>query len=235
MQSDAEPAIAALRHALPRDAVLRVSSEDLSAELKYAAARAKFAAEILAPEELEKFAAMKAAPTREAEWLLGRASAKSAVIEFLEVTASLRVTAAEVVIVADERGKPFPTGAWLREISEGVEISIAHSRGVAVAVAWGGGNGPAGLDLEFPRAMSDALIDRSFTTEELNLVGERGNALELWCLKEAAAKVTGDGIFQSLRDITVVSRTELRGGGRIFSAVVAPFRGGYLAVARLAR
>lgn len=220
--------------ALPTDAVLCAAREGCHEELmREAEARVAFAKDVMTGRELASFRSMSAVASREAEWLLGRCVAKRAVGLWMRRSQRIAVSSTEVEIRADERGKPFAAGDWLARVPQGVSISITHSRGDAVAVAWGAEHGAAGIDLEFPREMSDALVERSFSEAELARAGGRSRALELWCLKEAAAKATGDGIFKGLSELDVVSHSEVRGAGRTFSTLLLRRGDGHLALACL--
>lgn len=193
---------------------------------------------VLSREERAFFRAMKAIDQRKAEWLLGRTAAKDAVRLFLQRNHGLRVGAADVEIVTDERGKPFATGHWMERITGGVAVNLAHSNGTAVAVAWAASQGDAGIDLEFDRILTDALVADTFSAAERNL----GSPVALWTLKEAAAKATGEGIRHKLRDLVIATsgnHFELRPfgpwtaitGGRAIPAALLPFRGGWLSLA----
>lgn len=204
--------------AFPTGAVLCVSRKKLPD-----------AATVLTPDELAFFRAMSAIESRKTEWLWGRVVAKDAVRIFLERTPHERFTYEEVSINADRRGKPHATGPWAARI----EISIAHSKGTVAAVAWDARFGAAGLDLEFPRTISEALVADTFSAAELALVGGPQNALALWCLKEAASKATGEGTRHRLQDIKVETLTELRCASIRFSTAHFAHRGATIAIARI--
>lgn len=212
---------------LPAGAVLCVSPRDRPAGLAAAADRS------LAPAELVAFRDMKAIEGRRREWLLGRIAAKEAVALHLGERHGLDVPTAGVVVAPDARGKPHASGDWMRSVPRGVSISIAHSKGLVAAVAWGGEHGPAGLDLERERRLSDALVERAFSAEELALAGGTQGALALWCLKEAAAKAAGRGIFASLADVRVESLTRLRGTGETYAAALLRHGDAQIAIARI--
>ncbi len=208
---------------MPPDAVLCVA-ENTPPDLDAAAA------EFLAADELAGFRSMKAIERRRAEWLLGRITAKEAVCLRAFRTEAKKILPNEFAIGATADGKPFVGGVKPR-----VEISISHSRGVAAAVAWDAENGPAGIDLEFPRKISSSLVSETFTAAELALVGGEQNAIKLWCLKEAAAKATGEGIRFRLQNIAVVSLAELRSDAGRFACTLLEHRRALIAVARLRR
>ena len=96
------------------------------------------------------------------------------------------------VLEEDSAGKPFLPGCSL-------SVSLSHSRGyVAAAVA----EAPVGVDLQETRAISDRVLRRVCSPAELSWIaaGDRTRrAIRLWTMKEAYAKLRGDGIFAGAR------------------------------------
>ena len=86
-------------------------------------------------------------------------------------------------LVFDKNGKPGFAG-------QSVFISLTHSKGVcAVAVS----DRPVGVDVEVCRDnYLPRLIDRSLTNAEKATFD--GDFTRMWCRKEAAAKLTGEGL-----------------------------------------
>lgn len=186
------------------------------------------AQEFLAADELSFFRAMKAIVGRKSEWLLGRIAVKSAISLNVRRTCGADVEALSMHIRLADDGKPFVEG-----VPRPVSISISHAKGVAVAVAWAAKSGTAGIDIEFPRKLSDSLIADTFTPSELALVGGSANALKLWCLKESAAKATGEGIRFRLQNIAVISLSEMRSAAGTFAGALMEYRGALIALANL--
>lgn len=215
---------------LPPGAAVCVASP-AAAAAGPAAALDRLATAFLAPEELDFFRALDAIPARRQEWLAGRAAAKAAVRRHLRACRGLAVAPAEIVIRPDERGKPHAHGAWAAAGGRGVAISIAHSRGVAAAVAWDEGAGPAGLDIERPRRLSDSLVARAFAPEELAAAGGRENALACWCMKEAVAKATGHGIFATLAEAVIAGPGRIRTATETFAVPVLRHGDAVIAIA----
>lgn len=191
----------------------------------------RLATALLAPAELDFFRALDAIPSRRQEWLAGRAAAKAAVRRHLHACRGLAATPAEIAIRPDQRGKPHAHGAWGAAAGRGVAISIAHSRGVAAAVAWDDAGGPAGIDIERPRRLSDSLIARAFTPEELAAGGGRENALACWCMKEAVAKTTGRGIFPTLAEAVIAGPARIRTAMETFAVPVLRHGDAVIAIA----
>lgn len=226
---------------LPADAVACASPESLPKDFFTSGHRVwehVLSMIVLSREERAFFRAMKVNDQRKAEWVLGRTAVKDAVRLFLQRRHELRVGAADVEIVLDDRGKPSVTGYWKDRVPGEVAVGIAHSNGTAVAVAWDARHGAAGIDLEFDRALADALVADTFTKAEQGL----GPVVALWTLKEAAAKATGEGIRHKLSELTIVragSNFALTPSGpwisvtagRNIPASSMPFRGGWLAIA----
>ena len=88
----------------------------------------------------------------------------------------------------DSSGKPYLPGCPL-------SVSLSHSGGyVAAAVA----ETRVGIDLQALRGISDRVLRRFYSQEEQSWIraGDRTRrAIRLWTMKEAYAKLRGDGIF----------------------------------------
>jgi acyl transferase domain-containing protein/phosphopantetheinyl transferase len=155
---------------------------------------------------------------RRREWLMGRIAAKDAVRLHLLATRGLRVFPADIEIVADRFGRPEPSGALLAKLGAALSVSIAHTDGIAMALA---AEPPRGLGIDIER------LDRrrgdyeraAFNEEERALLGADADAtrperaLRLWCAKEAVAKAIGRGLMGSPLNL------ERRGGDAGFERV----------------
>lgn len=185
------------------------------------------ASTILCCEEQAFFARLQAVETRRTEWLLGRYAAKEAAIRSLQRRGRPNIEHRAVQVRAAENGKPHLHGPDCERLA----MNLSHAQGLAVAVVWPVEHGPAGIDVEFERALSPALVASTFTAHELALA----EPLTLWCVKEAVAKATGDGIRHRLRNITVLAlekkwaRVECAGRG--FAVELLGCRGATIAVA----
>jgi phosphopantetheinyl transferase len=170
--------------------------------------------------EMIEFEAKSRYPQRQLEWLLGRIAAKDAARAWNARTrhADLDLHPAAFAIQADPDGQPMIT-SWPGPVPV-PRISIAHSDGVAVAIA---GETPVGIDIERV-AERDAHWLASFTTEaerrQLTTFGTAERTAwitRLWCAKEAFGKRLGHGVHHSGRDFEV--RTMAADHGlRIFHA-----------------
>jgi len=101
---------------------------------------------------------------------------------------------------SDEAGRPHVSGPW----SDDVRVSIAHTDGIAVALA-AEGMAP-GVDVEPIEARGDGFAAMAFGDEELTLVrsGARDEWLtRVWCAKEAAGKARGTGLGGAPRSLRV--------------------------------
>jgi phosphopantetheinyl transferase len=153
--------------------------------------------------EMTEFDAKARYPQRQLEWLLGRIAAKDAARAWNARTTStdLDLHPAAFAIRNDPHGQPVVT-AW-PAATPAPRISIAHSHGVAVAIAAGA---PVGIDIE-RIAERDAGWLASFTTEserrQLATYGAPERAAwitRLWCAKEAFGKRLGHGVRRSAHD-----------------------------------
>jgi len=146
--------------------------------------------------ELESFASMKT--KRRREYLAGRIAAKDVVRMWLRDRAAPRpLHPVEVSISADEFGCPHLDPIF--GISVLPSVSIAHSDGVAMAVA---AAQPCGIDFEdvtdnaAQRVLDDftSPSERTILAPLLESQPSEAWATRLWCAKEAAAKMLGTGL-----------------------------------------
>jgi len=157
---------------------------------------------VLSRQEREVWRNLTGPEKRRTEWLLGRAVAKDAVRVFLKHRYGMELCPADVAIVADEHGQPVVQGPWTSEIGNLPVVSLAHSSGVAVALAGDGRNGArVGIDIEHIGRINAAVEQVAFTTEEQALLSsvpvcaDDEWPLRLWCAKEAVGKALGRGMI----------------------------------------
>ena len=166
---------------------------------------------VLSRREREAWRSLTGPERRRQSWLLGRIAAKEAVISLLAAHGGPSLAPADVEIVADARGRPTVQGRWLGQVDAAVIVSIAHTDGLAVAVAGfaepGAGLG-LGVDVEPIRRREQSFAQLAFTAEEQRLLAELEEAhegeewaLRLWCAKEAVGKAIGHGLASGLHSI----------------------------------
>jgi acyl transferase domain-containing protein/phosphopantetheinyl transferase (holo-ACP synthase) len=115
-------------------------------------------------------------------WLLGRMAAKDAV-RFHHWNAGVGlIWPAEIVISNDDSGKPLVNG---------LQLSIAHKDGIAVALV---GTQPVGVDLEKIEPRAESFLAVAFTQAERMLGDGDEHWARLWAAKEAVAKLRGTGM-----------------------------------------
>ena len=151
----------------------------------------------LAPAEAV-YARGLAVPRRRAAWLAGRLAAKTAI-----ATLAPRATPPErTEILPAAGGEPVVRGAF-SESGSPIDVSIAHSHGLAAAVAFERRRtGAMGIDIEGRgQSIDDALVDFAFSIEEAAAIGtpadEEGRQLCLlrfWTAKEAVLKAVRRGL-----------------------------------------
>ena len=104
-------------------------------------------------------------------------------------------------ICSDVKGKPF-----LADHPE-IHLSISHSaEHILVAIS----SAPIGLDIEQERKVSEQLIKRCLSTEELQKLDQAGNNreatfLKIWTEKEAYLKFLGTGFLDAPAAVDVSS------------------------------
>jgi 4'-phosphopantetheinyl transferase EntD len=182
---------------------------------------ADLASASLAPEEVLAWDRFRS-PKRRREWLMGRIAAKEAVRLRLTRADSPPPSRRDIVIRADERGRP--------SLEIAIDLSIAHTEGVAVAAASTRAAG-LGIDVErLDRRRGDyeraAFMDDERRRLDEGTADRRAErALRLFCAKEAAAKATGLGLMGSPHNLHLVdcdaglTRIELRAAGRLAEAL----------------
>jgi malonyl CoA-acyl carrier protein transacylase/phosphopantetheinyl transferase/acyl carrier protein len=177
--------------------------------------RRVFAHLVLGRAERRTWAALEGTTKRRDEWLLGRVAAKDAARRFLAARGR-NIAPADVEIGMDEHGRPGLTHAGPGLTTP--VISIAHTKGVAVAVVGDGDRyRGVGVDIEPVGRLHDGFDHVAFTDGERQLFGSMAAAdaaewrLRFWCAKEAVAKALGRGLGGRPRGFVVVAvdvRTE---------------------------
>ncbi len=97
-----------------------------------------------------------------------------------------------VYLEEDGNGKPYLPGCPL-------SLSLSHSGGYVAAAVAGTG---IGIDLQELREISDRVLRRLYSPEERSWIGagdRTRRAIRLWTMKEAYAKLRGEGIFGGAR------------------------------------
>ena len=187
----------------------------------------------LEPGERAAWEAIRSARRRQ-EWLMGRLAAKEAVRGRLEAR-GMAPEAAAIAIRPDAMGCPRAAGPAVEASGAPMAISIAHTRGVAAAVAGATADG-LGLDIErIDRRRGDyeraAFSDEERRRLDAGPADQRAErALRLFCAKEAVAKAIGRGLMGSPLNLRVldgdaaVTRAVLEVAGSLARTLPA-FRG----------
>ncbi|MHA7833598.1 MAG: beta-ketoacyl synthase N-terminal-like domain-containing protein [Algiphilus sp.] len=146
--------------------------------------------------ERAQYYALPGKGTRRAEWLLGRIAAKEAVRLWIGEHYGVELANADIEIGNDAQGAPYArSGALAGQAMPA--ISLAHSRGHAVACAAPPGVAP-GLDYQRSEQVDLQDVARgALSAEDLRAAGGDGDAviLALWAAKEAAAKALRTGLM----------------------------------------
>ncbi len=180
------------------------------------ASRELYAGVYLASDERATLDAV--APRGRRHWLLGRMAAKDAVRRGTELFP------AEIAVTNDDAGRPVVSGRHRR--LPPVEVSIAHTGEVGVALA---GAGPVGIDIAEVAEPAASTLAVALGPAEHDLYvdgGAEGPAVRFtrfWAAKEAVAKAVGTGFGGDPRRFRVLSATPQYGGD--VRLVVAPPNG----------
>ncbi len=176
---------------------------------------------ILGRRERAQWAALTGIVKRRHEWLLGRAAAKDAVRRLLASRFGLAVAAADVEILPDAHGRPEVHGAWRDRLGLRPVVSIAHSGGLAVALAALDGRSLVGIDIEQLSRRTDGYATLAFAPHERQLVSalddetRREWHLRMWCAKEAVGKALGRGLAPGLGAMQVTEARLADGAVRL--------------------
>jgi phosphopantetheinyl transferase/acyl carrier protein len=176
---------------------------------------------ILSSGERHQWMSMHAVDKRRHEWLLGRCAAKDAVRRLLAKYSAeysnVQLSPREIEIVPDSYGCPRVEGAAIApEVRPA--LSIAHSQGVAVALAALDPGLIVGIDLESLSRRRENYEAIAFHPDERSLLEtlpwdlREEWALRMWCAKEAAGKALGRGLSAGLLAFHI-TRLETAGGG----------------------
>lgn len=167
---------------------------------------------VLTRNERRAFAQKRGPELRQMEWLAGRTAAKDAVRIYLRKHYGLELLPADIEITQDEHGRPGVAGAWTRQLSVLPQISVAHSEGMAVAIAGNGGEGQhAGIDIQAVRELQPGFEEMAFDAAELHLLDGMPQAqraewiFRLWCAKEAVSKALGRGLMEGPSSVRILS------------------------------
>ncbi len=165
---------------------------------------------VLSANERKTFGNLRGPETRQIQWLMGRITAKDAIRAFMRQMHNVELCPADVEIVDNEHGQPIPQGAWTRTIEAVPSLSLAHTDGIAVAVAGAAADGlEIGMDIERIRARPEGFGEIAFLPEERALLHslEESNRDEwvtrFWCAKEAVAKSLGRGLVEGPQSVAV--------------------------------
>lgn len=149
---------------------------------------------VLTKSEREYFSQDTKLEKRKREWLAGRIAAKDAIRAFA-AKKGIKLCPGDIEISYNAAGQPVVS--IISQPSLEIKVSIAHAEGSGIAIA---GTSSCGIDLEPARNRGEDFIDMAFTKKEKSLFADKpeGEKWELitrlWCAKEAASKVIGQGL-----------------------------------------
>ena len=189
------------------------------------------AAASLHPDERSEWEALRSLRRRR-EWLMGRLAAKDAVRRRLESLGGVVPAPDAIAVRPDAWGRPLATCEAVEKAGPPPALSIAHTHGVAAAVAGTTSDG-LGLDLERIDRRRGDYERAAFTVEERRGLDagpqttRAERALRLFCAKEAVAKAIGRGLSGSPLNLHVgdcdaeVTRAGIEVAGSLLRALPA--------------
>jgi acyl transferase domain-containing protein/phosphopantetheinyl transferase len=176
---------------------------------------------ILGRAERAQWRALSQVPKRRYEWLLGRVAAKEALRRLLQRRLGIALAPADIEIVPDANGRPQVVGAWRERLGVRPVVSIAHSGGVAAALAALDSRVLVGIDIELVNPERDGFEALAFAPDERQLVStldadaRREWQLRMWCAKEAAGKAIGRGLLPGVGSLQVLETRLADGAVRL--------------------
>jgi phosphopantetheinyl transferase len=174
----------------------------------------------LSPEELAACKALGGPETRATLWLWGRVAAKDAVRRIFAAQGKPPVYPADLSIEPDAHGRPLIRSLVEPDRTDLPAVTIAHTTGVAVALASPNPEARVGIDVEpiahrssdFERlALSDAERDWLDRLAPDAGAGRGEWVARLWCAKEAVAKATGLGLKGGPGAVSIVAADRATG------------------------
>ena len=172
--------------------------------------RRVFAHLILNHKERQFFSNLGKSKNRQIQWLMGRMAAKDAIRMFLKQRYKMELGPVDVEITQDEYGRPVPQGAWAEKIKAVPALSLAHTNGIAVAIAgYHNAGQKVGIDIEEIRSLEQGFETTAFAPKEVELLDSVTESarqqwvIRFWSAKEAAAKALGRGLAEGPHSLAV--------------------------------
>ena len=163
-----------------------------------------WAARVLSRRERALLDTLSTPESRQLEWLGARTAAKEAVAALARAACGIDLLPADVEILPDEHGVPIVSAPQLEDLGLGALVSLTHSGGEAVALAYlasPAAGARIGIDVERLRARPGGFAHAAFTEHERQLLQALpAGAIDewlvrCWCAREAAGKAAGRGLL----------------------------------------
>jgi len=183
----------------------------LCTENNNAISSSDFAQHILAPEELTSWQGLTGTEVRKRQWLRGRMAAKDAVFLLMKKNGKQGIEPKDILIVADQHGRPSLSGECQKRLACHSCVSIAHADDTSVAVAIEKSQEITGIGIDIEQAgrKTDGLAAGGFNEEENALINKLKKTeylnwlLRAWCAKEALSKAIGRGLLADPLNIII--------------------------------
>jgi phosphopantetheinyl transferase len=163
---------------------------------------------VLSRREREVMQKLKGPKKRITEWLLARVAGKDAVRVLLKKVYDLEICAADIEIDSDRYGRPVVKGSWTKGIERVPSLSLAHTRGVGMAMASERGEG-CGIDVERISLRRKGIEEFTLNSQERDLlrsvisVDDIEWPIRVWSAKEAVGKSLGRGLPGGPNDLVL--------------------------------
>lgn len=161
---------------------------------------------VLNRQEREVWWKLQGSKNRRIEWLLARVAAKDAIRLILKKRYGMELCPPDISIESDEYGRPVVRGSWTKDVKLVPSVSLAHKRGIGLAMAVEDGWG-CGIDMEFLNQRIKEPSQITFNEDELDLMKscmlseDMEWIFRVWCAKEAIGKALGRGLYGSPQNL----------------------------------
>ncbi len=164
----------------------------------------------LAPEELSALRNLTGPDRRRTLWLWGRIAAKEAARRLWLDQGQTAVFPADLAIEPDTHGRPLLRIHDADRSLSVPSVSIAHTEGVAVALASVDSSARVGIDVERITEREPRFESLAFSELERDLLDRQAGSARaewiarFWCAKEAVGKATGRGLLVGPASVEVI-------------------------------
>jgi phosphopantetheinyl transferase (holo-ACP synthase) len=173
---------------------------------------------ILSRKERKAFRELEGSGVQKTEWLTGRTAAKDVVRMFLKKHHKLEIYPADIEIGEADHGGFTPHGSWTQNVSDIPSVTLAHSNGVAIALARSReAGGLVGVDLQATPGPSSGSVPLALSQKEQEFLASLPTSIrDEWTIrfrsaKEATARALGRRLADEPQGVRIRSLDQQTG------------------------